>query len=100
MLSRTSDKHYFSKNWGDGCMGRPPTSNFLGGPSPQSPQVAAHDTLSQTVTLSSTPPLERDALYGRPTICHQTRCCSSDFHKCVCRLQVYAKKNSVLTAFK
>src|SRR6218665_1905250 len=29
-------QHYFSKYWGDGCMGRTPTSNF-GGPSPQSP---------------------------------------------------------------
>jgi len=23
MLSHASDKHYFSKYWGDGCMGRP-----------------------------------------------------------------------------
>src|SRR6218665_1067252 len=23
-------QHYFSKYWGDQCMGRPPTSNFLG----------------------------------------------------------------------
>jgi len=30
-------QHYFSKYWGDQCMGRPPTSNFFGGPSPQSP---------------------------------------------------------------
>src|SRR6218665_1675853 len=30
-------QHYFSKYWGDQCMGRPPTSNFSGGgPSPQS----------------------------------------------------------------
>src|SRR6218665_4186171 len=25
---------YFSKYWGDGCIGRPPTSDFVGGPSP------------------------------------------------------------------
>ena len=30
-------QHYFSKHWGDECMGRSPTSNFGGGPSPQSP---------------------------------------------------------------
>src|SRR6218665_280401 len=30
-------QHYFSKLWGDGCMGRPPTSIFLGGPSPSVP---------------------------------------------------------------
>src|SRR6218665_2997614 len=29
-------QHYFSKYWGDGCMGRPPTPIFWG-PSPQSP---------------------------------------------------------------
>src|SRR6218665_1710398 len=29
-------QHYFSKYWGDECMGRTPTSNF-GGPSPQFP---------------------------------------------------------------
>src|SRR6218665_2041130 len=29
-------QHYFSKYWGDQCMGRPPTSNF-GGPSPPVP---------------------------------------------------------------
>jgi len=34
-------QHYFSKYWGDGCMGRPPTSNVLGGPSPHSPYVSA-----------------------------------------------------------
>src|SRR6218665_232887 len=28
-------QHYFSKYWGDGCMGRPPP-HILGGPSPQS----------------------------------------------------------------
>src|SRR6218665_1735705 len=30
-------QHYFSKYWGDGCMGRPPHQIFLGEPSPQSP---------------------------------------------------------------
>src|SRR6218665_3366559 len=30
VLSRASDKHYFSKYWGDGCMGRPPNSIFGG----------------------------------------------------------------------
>src|SRR6218665_3375271 len=33
MLSHASDKHYFSKYWGDGCMGRPPPQ-ILGGPYP------------------------------------------------------------------
>src|SRR6218665_610614 len=36
VLSHASDKHYFSKYWGDGCMGRHPISNF-GGTVPQSP---------------------------------------------------------------
>ena len=35
-FSRTR-QHYFSKYWGDQCMGRPPTSNFWGGPSPSPP---------------------------------------------------------------
>src|SRR6218665_2873382 len=30
-------QHYFSKYWGDQCMGRPPNSNF-GGPSPSPPR--------------------------------------------------------------
>src|SRR6218665_2910917 len=30
VLSRASDKHYFSKYWGDGCMGRPPIQIFEG----------------------------------------------------------------------
>src|SRR6218665_1181903 len=30
VLSRASDKHYFSKYWGDGCMGRPPSQIFWG----------------------------------------------------------------------
>jgi len=44
MLSHASDKHYFSKCWEDGCMGRLPTSNFGGDrlPSPpSSPPVGA-----------------------------------------------------------
>ena len=36
MLSRASVKHYFSKYWEDGCIGRPPPQS-LGGPSPQTP---------------------------------------------------------------
>src|SRR6218665_728636 len=31
-------QYYFSKCWGDACMGRPPTSNFLGGQSPSPPR--------------------------------------------------------------
>src|SRR6218665_1202642 len=31
-------QHYFSKYWGDGCMGRPPPQ-ILGGPSPRSPPL-------------------------------------------------------------
>src|SRR6218665_3696455 len=33
-------QHYFSKYWGDGCMGRPPPQIFLGGPSPQFPPMS------------------------------------------------------------
>ena len=37
-LSRASIRqHYFSKYWGDGCMGRPPTSNLFGGTVPPVP---------------------------------------------------------------
>src|SRR6218665_3757865 len=35
-------QHCFSKYWGDGCMGRPPISNF-GGPSPSPLWVSAPD---------------------------------------------------------
>src|SRR6218665_2607723 len=31
-------QHYFSKYWGDQCMGRPPPQIFLGGPSPSPPR--------------------------------------------------------------
>jgi len=31
-------QHYFSKYWGDECMGRPPPQTFLGGPSPSPPR--------------------------------------------------------------
>src|SRR6218665_2488838 len=31
-------QHYFSKYWGNQCMGRPPHLKFFGGPSPQSPR--------------------------------------------------------------
>src|SRR6218665_1623131 len=37
ILSRTSDNTASQNIGGDQCMGRPPTSNFFGGPSPQSP---------------------------------------------------------------
>src|SRR6218665_659535 len=36
ILSRTSDNTASQNIGGDQCMGRPPASNFLGGPSPQS----------------------------------------------------------------
>src|SRR6218665_2336137 len=44
-------QHYFSKYWGDGCMGRPPTSNFWGdrppSPFPRSPPLTVrHDLTS------------------------------------------------------
>src|SRR6218665_3529084 len=34
-------QHYFSKYWGDQCMGRPPTSNFFGDRPPVLPYVSA-----------------------------------------------------------
>ena len=37
MLLRASVKHYFSKYWGDGCMGRPSTSIFFGAVPPVPP---------------------------------------------------------------
>src|SRR6218665_1268024 len=40
-------QHYFSKYWGDQCMGRPPTSNFLGAvpPVPRSPPLVCSNLL-------------------------------------------------------
>src|SRR6218665_1950675 len=37
VLSHASDKHYCSKYWGDGCLGRPHTSNFWGDRPPSPP---------------------------------------------------------------
>src|SRR6218665_548165 len=37
VLSRPSDNTTSQNIGGDGCMGRPPTTNFLGGPSPPVP---------------------------------------------------------------
>src|SRR6218665_2922914 len=41
ILSRTSDNTTSQNIGGDGCMGRPPTSNFGGDRPPSPPQVSA-----------------------------------------------------------
>src|SRR6218665_1495357 len=46
VLSHTFDKHYFSKYWEDGCMGRHPISNF-GGTVPPVPFMSPPVNLSQ-----------------------------------------------------
>ena len=49
VLSPASDKHYFSKYWGDGCMDRPPPQT-LGEPSPSpsmSPPMVASRLLAK-----------------------------------------------------
>jgi len=57
--------YYFSKYWGDGCMGRPPPQ-ILGGPSSQSPYVSAHGRHAVTVLTITNPAYSLEFFRGWP----------------------------------
>src|SRR6218665_1425763 len=65
-------QHYFSKYWGDGCMGRPPTSNF----GTTVPSVPPRFRPGHFYSASSSPLLLR----GAPDYSTDTSVGISEFH--------------------